>query len=113
MSKILDATCEAGEVTADLVPVPEAEILSEGQGASEGVLLIEGERVRYLTSNASDLKTSIEKAIDSIGKIANILTAIGAGMTGPTTAPPPTLGADIIALQAVATELETLKGNLK
>lgn len=113
MSKILDATCQGRTVTADQIPVPDAEILSEGQGQSEGVLLLEGERVRYLTSNASDLKTSIEKVVNSIDKIASILTAIGAGMTGSTTAPPPTLAADVAALQAIGTELTTLKGNLK
>lgn len=113
MSKILDATCEAGVVTCEGVPVPETEILSEGVGSSAGLLLMQGEKKTYVASNATDLKTAIEKTVEAINKVGSILTAIGAGMTGPTTAPPGTLAADVLELTALATELETLKGQLK
>lgn len=113
MSKILEATCENGQVTAEGAQVPGATVLSEGVGASEGALLMEGDKKLYVTSNATDLKTTIEKVIAAINKIGTTLTAIGAGMTGPTTAPPGTLGADVAELTQIATELETLKGQLK
>lgn len=114
MSKILSATCSAdGKVTADGVEVVGAIILSEGKQASSGMAVMDGEQVWYLTSSATDIKTTIEKAADAITKIANLFTAMGAGMTGPTTAPPPTLATDVVAIQQVVTELNQLKGALK
>lgn len=114
MSKIISATASAaGKVTADGVEVIGAIILSEGKQASSGVAVLDGDKVWYLTSSATDIKTTIEKLSDAITKISNIFTAIGAGMTGPTTAPPPTLAASVTALTAVATELNTLKEALK
>lgn len=128
MSKILDATCDAsGKVTADGVVVTVAEVLSEGKQDSEGLLFLEGDQARYLPSSATDIKTTIEKAIkilDDLGpaltEIANALTAIGTGMTGPTTAPPgslptsvSTINSKVSALNATKSELDQLKGALK
>lgn len=127
MSEIIPATCEASIVTADSKPVPTAEILSHGIGESEGILVMRGDKQYYLTSNADDIKTVIEKLIstiqnlnDALNKIGTTLTSIGAGMTGATTAPPPTLAADVAvitskvtALGAVSTQLDTLKESLK
>lgn len=128
MSKILDATCDdEGLVSAEGVEVPAAEVLSEGNQSSTGLLFGEGDKWRYLPSSATDIKTTIEKLVlaiekiaDSTTQIATTLTSIGAGMTGPTTAPPPTLAADVITintkvteLNAVKSELNTLKGALK
>lgn len=112
MSKILDATCSGKAVTYNGALI-DAEILSEGVGASEGLLLLEKDKATYITSNATDLKTTLEKVADALTKIGETLTAIGAGMTGPTTAPPGTLAADIVELNLIVTELTTLKGNLK
>lgn len=127
-TKVLDATANAsGVVTAEGQTVPAAEVLSEGKQASAGVLLIEGEKARYLPSSATDIKTTIEKTVAviddvvaSLNKLVTVLTAVGAGMTGPTTAPPPTLAADLAVITAkVATlnttkaDLNTLKGALK
>lgn len=113
MSKMIDATCESGTVTADGVSVEGAEIVSKGDGASEGILLLDGSKAKYLTSNATDLETTIEKLNSSLNKLVSILTAIGAGMTGPTTAPPPTLATDLAEITALVSELTTLKGQLK
>lgn len=128
MSKILDATASAsGVVTAESTAVQVAEILSEGKQTSAGVLLMQENKAWYLTSSATDIKTTIEKLISVIESAANsitqigiTLTSIGAGMTGPTTAPPPTLAADVVLLNldvtelnAVKAELETLKEALK
>jgi hypothetical protein len=114
MSKILSATCSAdGKVTADGVEVVGAIILSEGKQASSGMAVMDGDKVWYLTSSATDIKTTIEKMADAITKIANLFTSIGSGMTGPTTAPPPTLVTDVLALNTLVTELNTLKAALK
>lgn len=128
MSKMLEATCSAlGVVSAEGVPVPVAEVLSEGAQESSGVLLLEGEKAKYLTSNASDIKTTLSALVDLIEDIssnfttiASTLTAIGAGMTGPTTAPPGTLATSVLAinnkvleLNAVMADLDDLKDALK
>ncbi len=128
MSKVLDATCDAqGMVTAEGVQVPAASVLSEGKAASSGVLLLDQDKARYLPSSASDIAATIDKVVKvlddlapALTQIATILTSIGAGMTGPTTAPPPTLATDVLqitakvtALNATKTELNTLKGALK
>lgn len=114
MSKILSATANSsGKVTADGVEVIGAIVLSEGKQASSGMAVMDGDQVWYITSSASDIKTTLEKMADVITKIANSLTSIGAGMTGPTTAPPPTLATDVAAINAVVTELNQLKGALK
>lgn len=128
MSKILSATCDAqGKVTADGVEVVGAIVLSEGKQASSGVAVMDGTTVWYLTSSATDVKTTIEKLITiltdsaaALTEIGSALTAIGAGMTGPTTAPPPSLPTSVVtitskvtALNATKSQLETLKGALK
>lgn len=127
MSNILEATCVGSVVTCESVPVPAAEILSEGIGSSSGLLFLQDDKAYYLPSSALDIKTTIEKliaAIDSINpaltEIASTLTAIGAGMTGPATAPPVTLptsvatiSAKVVELTATKALLNTLKGALK
>ena len=114
MSKILAATCNAdGLVTSEGVEVDVAELLSEGKQISEGFILMQGGAVYYLTSNATDIKTTLDKVADALGEISSALTAIGAGMLGAATAPPPTLGASVSAINALASDLDTLKGALK
>ena len=110
---MIPATCQAGVVTADDVPVPAAVIQSKGVGASEGVLLIDGEEARYLPNTTPDIEETLEKISDALTTIANTLTAIGAGMTGPTTAPPPSLPSNVASLNATIAELEALKGALR
>jgi len=112
LSKILPANCESEEVTIEGQQV-EASILSEGIGASNGVALIDKEQVTYITSNATDIKTTLEKLTESLDKAVLIFTSIGAGMTGPTTAPPPTLAVDLAEITAISTELKALKDELK
>lgn len=114
MSKIMDATCSAaGVVTAQGVPVDVATVLSEGNQASSGILLIDGDKAWFFPSSATDIKSTIEQVADAITRIANLITLVGAGMTGPTTAPPPTLAADIAAINLVVTQLNQLKVALK
>jgi len=119
MSKILKATCGQGAVKVDGLIVDNVEILSEGIGESEGALLLEKEKAFYIPKTVDDLSNSLENlssALDSlktsIQNIGNLFTAIGAGMTGPTTAPPPTLASDVTAILSGATELETIKAEI-
>lgn len=128
MSKVLAATCNAtGVVTAESVVVPDAVVLSEGKQASSGTLLMDEDKAWYMASSATDIKTTLEKniaALDDLTSvlttIANTLTAIGTGMTGPTTAPPAALATGVVEILAKVTTLattktamNTLKGALK
>jgi hypothetical protein len=112
VSKTLNASCAAGVVTVEGKPI-EAEILSEGVGSSEGAIILDKEKAFYIASNATDLKTTLEKISDALTKVGETLTAIGAGMTGPTTAPPPTLAANVTEINLIVVELTTLKDALK
>jgi hypothetical protein len=120
MSKILEATCEDEVVTSNGVEVPMAEILSKGLGASSGALLIEGKKVWYITSSASDLEQTLDKLISVLGSIKSAIESFdsmvltttcpsGAG----TTAPPTVAAGDITEIDGVISDLEELKDNLK
>lgn len=114
MSKILSATCDAnGKVSVAGKEVPDALVLSLGKQSSEGALLLDELLKIYVTSSATDIKTVIEKLSALITQISTTLTSIGAGMTGPTTAPPPTLASDVAMLTSIKVELDTLKESLK
>ncbi len=127
MSKVLAATCAVGIVTAGGLPVPAAEILSEGVGPSSGVLILDEDLAQYIAKTTPDLKSAIGDLSTLLGTvsgslttIATALTSIGAGMTGPTTAPPPTLPvnvasilSDVASLAALNVQVELLKETLK
>ena len=127
MTKVLTATCEKGVVKVNGLPVPGAVILSEGVGASEGFVAIDLERAYYLARVTPDLATTLEKLIESLdtnaealNKLVDIITSIGAGMTGPSTAPPPDLATDLLEvtqfsldLTGISSELESLKEALR
>lgn len=128
MSKILVASANAqGKVTCEGVLIPEAVILTAGKQASTGLLYIEGEKAYYIPPITSDIASTIDKTakalediVEAIQKIASTLTSIGGGMSGSTTAPPPTLAADVTIINnkaseisALKSELDTLKGALK
>lgn len=114
MSKLLSATADAnGKVTADGVEVPGAIVLSLGKQASSGLLLLDADKAWYFPSSATDIESTIGQLSLIVEKVANILTSIGGGMTGPTTAPPPTLPTDVAALMQIKAQLDQLKGALK
>lgn len=113
MAKVLEASCENGIVTLEGQQIEVDLLLSEGVAPSTGVLIIDGAKTYYVARTSPDLKSSLETITEAINSIADIFTAIGAGMTGPTTAPPGTLAADVTELQALATELEDLGEALK
>lgn len=113
MSKLLSASCENNEVTIEGQKVTPVTILSQGKAASQGAAVVDDEKVVYIASNATDLAQTIQKACEMIQDIALMFTSIASGMTGPTTAPPGTIVADVASLNAKATELLALKDNLK
>lgn len=127
MSKILEATAdETGKVTAEGIEVFNALVQSLGKQNSAGLLFIDGEKVFYMPSSATDIKTTIEKLsaviadlTASLTEVNTALTSIGA-VAGPAWAPPPTIAtsvaqiaAKIITLTTTKTELDTLKEALK
>ncbi len=113
MSKILDATCDASSVVKVEGKTVTATILTDGKKASTGVVLLEEGKATYVTSNTSDIKDILTKLKTAIDKLADTLTDIGTGMTGVTTAPPPTLAASVTLIKSYATDLDTIKGALK
>jgi hypothetical protein len=127
MSKMLPATCAGGIVTAEGVPVPAAEILSKGTGPSSGILILDEDKAYYVAQTSPDLDAALAQVITALGQAVTALqqtaltfTATFAGMTGPTTAPPPTgpagvvaIGVAVAAITAAQVQLQTLKEVLK
>lgn len=127
MSKMLEASVVGGVVKVGSLPIEDAVILSKGLGDSEGVLLVEEDQATYIPNASTDIEstltqliTALEKIADAITKTSTTFTSVGAGMTGPTTAPPPTLAVDVAllvtyatAVTAAKTQLQSIKGALK
>lgn len=120
MAKILPATCSTGVVTADGVPVPSAVILSEGIGASQGILVLDEDDAKYIPKTSPDLKETLEKLVSALGSLTTALTAIdlksqatscpaGSGATIPL----PLAAASIASISSVQSELIVLKETLK
>jgi hypothetical protein len=112
MSKMLEATCVGGVVTSQGIPVPAAQILSEGVGLSSGVLFLDEDRAKYFTSNASDLKTTLEQIASALTSIASALTLLDAKPLG-TLPPAPAAAANITQIIAVQAQVTALGELLK
>jgi hypothetical protein len=119
MSKILEAQCAEGVVSVGPTIVPEATILGEGVGESEGLLFLDGELKQYLPKTSPDLKSTLESLIESLGNVVAALQAIdGAGyvisVTGATGIPsPPVAASDISAIESGIDDLTALKDALR
>lgn len=120
MSKILAASCQSGVVSIDGVVLPDAEVLSEGVAASTGVAVLDEDTAFYLAKISPDLKSLIEQVVDvltqvktALDKTASALTTVDAKPVGGTgSAPAPGAAADITAISAASTQIDTLKTNL-
>jgi hypothetical protein len=99
-------------VKVGALPVPGAEILSEGVGESSGVVILDEDRKLYIAKTSGDLKTTLEKISDALSQIAAALTAIDAKPPGPLP-PSPVAAAQIAQITALQGELVALKGMLK
>jgi hypothetical protein len=119
MSKTLEATCTAGVVLVGGLPVPGATVFSEGIAESEGVVLLDEDKAFYLPKTTPDLKTTLDNLVNvlsqletAINTIGDTFTAVGAGMVGSSTAPPPTLPASVTSIKATATAIDAIKTTL-
>jgi hypothetical protein len=112
--KILEATCDDGKVMVGEyeLDAESVTIIGGGIGESTGVVFIDGDKVYYMASSSPDIAKLLDSVIEALTKTANTLTAIGAGMTGPTTAPPGALPGNVADINAAIAELNTLKGDL-
>lgn len=117
MSKILAGTCEEGKVYFGEFEVEGAVILSEGEGASTGVIILDEGAVYYVADTTPDLKATLEKLITALDEIADGLDSLDSagfliGATGGVPSPP-IITANVTAIETAKTNLETLKGMLR
>ncbi len=112
MSKILKASCLTNVVKVEGKSV-QATVLSQGVKASDGIFVLDESEGTYVTSNASDINDILAQLSTLIQTVSDTFTAIGTGMTGPTTAPPVSLPTKITALATIKTALDAIKDHLK
>jgi len=117
MSKVIVATCEDGKVTAEGVEVPSAEIFSEGEASSEGLLILDGDKAYYVAKTSPDLKTTLQKLTTALGKVSSALSALDGAhfLVAATGGVPsgPLIATPISELNAVKAELEDLTDSLR
>ena len=120
MSKMIEASCVAGIVTAGGVPVPVATKLCEGVGASTGVLILDEDKADYIAKTSPDLKTTLTKIVSILTQLTTALTVIDAkvlvttcGAGAGSTAPLPLATANIASITVIQAELSILKETLK
>lgn len=114
MSRLLEATCSAGVVTCEGVPVPAAEILSEGVGSSAGFLILDGEKAYYVAKTSPDLKTTLEQVSSALGAIVSALSTIDAKPVGGSgSAPAPGAAGNITTINSAKTAVDTLKASMR
>ncbi len=103
---VVKATAASGKVTTEGGAVSGAEILSQGNMPSEGVLIISGDKVFYIAIPIE----SIKSILDLIGQVA---TVAASGIL------PSNAGGDITSstfasqMAALAAQAQALKGQLQ
>lgn len=113
MPRALEATCIAGVVKVGSLPVAGVEILSEGVGSSEGVLILDGEKRYYIADTTPDLKTTLEKLASVLTQIATALAAIDVKPFGAPGSTAPVAATTIAQITALQVEVAALKETLK
>ncbi len=113
--RLLEATCIAGLVTAEGLPILGATILSEGVGSSSGILLLQDDDGKiYIAKTSGDLKTTLEQLSTALGQLTSALGTLDAKPVGGTgSAPAPAVAGNITAITAAKTALDALKAALK
>lgn len=107
MSKVIEASCVAGVVTADGKPVDDVTILiGEGVASSSGILILTGEEKFYVADFSSDLKDVITSLTSLLTNVVTVLTAHDGALGG-------TQAATIASITTAITTLTTKKENLK
>ncbi len=108
MAKVIDASCVDGVVTALGLQLPDVEILSEGEGSSVGIVIIDVDKSYYVASNALDIKALLESLDEIIGKVVEIATSLDAVTVSPGTA-----ASAIAQLSAMQAELALTQETLR
>ena len=91
------------------VEVPNAKILSEGVGDSEGILILSGAECVYIAQTTGDVKKALTILKDGFNKLASDVVQASGG-TSDVGGATPTFRAD---MQQVANNLNKLIGGLK
>lgn len=125
MSKILEAACEDGVVTAEGQELEDVTILGEGVGQSLGVLLLDGVKQTYIPKGSPDLKDTLTQVIAALQGAIDGLSAASSGLTSLAPVADPiagplaivgavaSLAAASSAIGTAKSALDTLKGNLR
>lgn len=142
MSRARKASVVGGKVLVEGFPVDVAEIFSEGAAPSEGVAILDKDKVFYFAKTSPDLKATLEQVIEALGQaktaldktVSSLTTLQSAGAIAPAACESlgasgtsaayagasATVAADTAAITAAATAinaaktaLNTLKGALK
>ncbi len=117
MSRFLHATCNDDKVMCEGVEIKSAIILSEGNGNSSGLLMIQDDKAYYFPSNALDLKMLIEKIVAVLTTIKTGLNNIDTNgyiiSSSPDTPGGPKAAGEISGIQSAIDDLNTFKGDLQ
>jgi len=105
--KIFNATCAAGVVLVDGLPVLACPILGEGVGASSGYVVMAEDQLVYLPKTTPDVKSLIE-LIETLCDNISALTVTATSLGSPTSTP-----INSASFVAVKTQLTALKAILK
>ncbi len=113
--KLLTASCIAGVVTAEGKPIIGATVLSEGLGASSGILLLQDDDGKiYIAKTTPDLDSTLQQVITALDNVAQALSAIDVKPVGGAgSAPAPAAATNIAAITAAKAALTALKAILK
>lgn len=91
--------------------------MSEGVGQSAGVVVLDESRAYYLAKTSEDLKTTLDKVIAALGKVASAIQALdtnGFLIAADAGVPSgPVAAADIAEINTISGELNALKAALK
>lgn len=113
MSKVFQASFDGSKVLYSGYEVPNCEVVSEGKGASNGLLFISEGRVFYVASSALDIKSTLEKLSSVLTEVVASLTTLDNKPVGGTgSAPAPALATNIANINALKSEIDILKGGL-
>lgn len=123
MSKVLNASCEAGVVTCQETVVEEAELFSEGVAASEGLLIQDKDKAFYIAKTSEDLKITLQKLVTTLTRVSTALEKTADALTSLDTAgfliaatggtpSGPVAASDITAIGTAQGQIDTLKDEL-
>lgn len=113
MTRIFDAECENSIVKIgdhEITRLPPT-IITQGKKGSTGVFLLYGNKSFYVASNTSDIVDFLDHVASVLGTISSSMTELAAAIGGA----PLILStaAKVVQVNAIASQLSTMKENLK